>query len=870
MRHPWTAFSCLLLIVVSDASLGSAQPPKAAPTWSSAEPLSIPFAARMRQLDSGNIVVNPSFESGRRDGKARRGEAFALPGWQAIGSGVEWVHPGARGYAPEEANDGRCAIRIRRQKADEVGAADGVLSGYLPVIPGNYDFSYAVRLQDVAGRKRRLGTRLQDAVTVKVMFFDRKKNPLDAAVLNPVSGTRVDSSNKSLAFGGNWAVAEFPWSRVKARTANYPFSEGDIPDAARFVRLFLGLSGTGTLWLDAVDFRYSKWNFTALERMRPHFDKPLDTARSLIPTPRSVRVEEEIRYYDARDEDSAAPVIVIPDEPAPVELTAANVLKNRLEQAIRRAAAAVGGTAAPVRIMGRKADPAAVLSSKLVFAIGNNCLLEALKPDLPVLQIAEHPQGYVILSRPAGACRVVFLYGETPAGNFNAACTAVQLLDEERCVFRSAAVIDYPDFAGRSFIMPAIDDGGAFEATLDQLERLSLYKLNKAYAGTQGHTPQWYHPTDSFRRGMAALGRACRQNGAVELAVMINPYTHFDYGPDAESLPEDVRAAWDHGSPGSLEVLKEVFKIGLDAGAGTIMLLSDDFVPHEGKNPMNFCLFTLQDKTRFINLQNAQAHVINALKHWLDSDYPGTRFEFCPPWYANEFIDRSEGRAEIYFRELAFQIPGDVAILWTGPTVRSLSVDMADLYRYRQLIGRWPMFWDNTLYARNLETERYGGYATYYPGKVRMCNLFEPLDVDRPADFQQYNDGRQMFVNGGAGSEIFRIKFATVADYEWNTAAYQPERSLWKVLVRSYGRACARELMQFNHAYYGLYAICMRLERGGAKAGLRRRGDGFLAQLRASRTRIAAALSETHPLVEELSDLLSNQTRRFERVSQQG
>jgi len=96
------------------------------------------------------------------------------------------------------------------------------------------------------------------------------------------------------------------------------------------------------------------------------------------------------------------------------------------------------------------------------------------------------------------------------------------------------------------------------------------------------------------------------------------------------------------------------------------------FLPHTGKNRQNYSLYTVEDKKRFVNLQNAQAHIINALKHWIDSEYPGTRLEFCPPWYSNEHIDRSDGKAEDYFSELTFQIPHDVAVMWTGPTVRSL------------------------------------------------------------------------------------------------------------------------------------------------------------------------------------------------------
>ena len=74
-----------------------------------------------------------------------------------------------------------------------------------------------------------------------------------------------------------------------------------------------------------------------------------------------------------------------------------------------------------------------------------------------------------------------------------------------------------------------------------------------------------------------------------------------------------------------------------------------------------------------------------------------------------------------------------------------------------------------------------------------------------------------MYTNGSADSEVYKIKYATVADYEWNTAAYNPELSLWKVLCRTYGPACARELIRFSDAYYGIYGTCMRMEKEGAK-----------------------------------------------------
>jgi hypothetical protein len=240
--------------------------------------------------------------------------------------------------------------------------------------------------------------------------------------------------------------------------------------------------------------------------------------------------------------------------------------------------------------------------------------------------------------------------------------------------------------------------------------------------------------------------------------------------------------------------------------------------------------------------------------------------EFCPPWYANEFIDRSDGKAEIYFRELTQQIPRDVAIIWTGPTVRSLSIDMADIRRYGSLIGRWPMTWDNTLYARNIKSKNYGGYTTFYPGKVRMCNLFEPYDVYRPEKFHEYNDGARMYVNGKGLSEIYQIKYATAGDYLWNTSAYDPERSLWVVLSSTYGPNCARDLLLFNDAYYGLYDVCLRMELEGVSNEWITKGKGFSSALSNHLSHIAGQLPADQPILKEIAVLRNRLAERFKRL----
>jgi hypothetical protein len=622
------------------------------------------------------------------------------------------------------------------------------------------------------------------------------------------------------------------------------------------------------MWLDDVDFRYSKWNFSALERLKPYFDRPLSAVESLIPTPKDIRMVREINYLDPGRVENPGPLIVLPDNPAPADRSAARLLEKKLNAPLARSGLAGNPADSRARIVAGNIDGAALSSARLVFSIGRNQLLRELSPHLPLTSISGKPQGYVIQPIDSGSCHVVFLVGETAIGNFYAAATAAQLVEETRWVYHSAAVIDFPDFLGRSYLLKRWETLSELDRDIEGLERMGQYKLNKVYAGYEGRTKAWHQPDALFRTGVAEIGQRCRENGAMSLGVMVNPYSHFEFEPAAEALSDSLRYTWTHDSAASLETLKSVFRHGLNAGAKTIMLLADDFVPHEGRNRKNFSLYTPEDRKRFINLQNAHAFVINQLKAWLDRDHPGARFEFCPPWYANEFIDRSQGKAEIYFKELATQIPPDVAIVWTGPTVRSLSLDLADLRRFRDLIGRWPMFWDNTLYARNLETTTYGGYAAHYPGKVRLCNLFEPLDTDRPDAFHELNDGPHMYVNGTAASEVYRIKFATVADYEWNTSAYVPELSLWKALVKAYGVSAAKEALFFSEAYYGLYEVCMRMERAaGVQEAFDRQGGAWLTRIDQALSALRQHLPAGDDLIRELEAHRDRLKQRFEGLA---
>ena len=775
-------FLGITLITTACTTTGN-QVPYAPTAWSTSNPLHIPYQARREQYQRGNLAPNPSFEEGRHLTEGRDDE-FTLPGWEKVGRHVKWTDRDQDEDTTTGPNHNRRCIAIHRSKATELDEAEGVISDFIPVMPGNYDFHYQVRLNDIRSNKSRLGVKLFDAIVVKVLFFDASRTPVDAAQWNPVDDGLVDNSDKAFSFSHFWRIETFPWGQVRGRTYNYPFAEGDLPTGTSYVRLFFGLKGTGTMRVDDIYFGYSKWNFTALERFKPFFGQRLKTTELLVPTPKHFEAAGAITYYHAESPPSDLPVIVLPENPAPAEWSAARILQKKLNRVLKVPNEGINRSDRPIRILTNHFPATEVSGAGLILSIGPNSVYQRLRPHLPLAAIRGHAQGYVIQTAQDGSRPIVFLMGATPAGTYNAAATVVQLLEDDAFVFHKANVVDYPDFAGRAYFFKNWKNETALQEDLDAVERMSLYKLNRVYFGYDRSKKNWYAPDDLYRRGLSAAGRVFRESGVMRLAQMVNPYTHLPMEAPLQSLDDQARNTWSHSSPESLAALKGVYRIGLEAGADTLMLLADDFLPHTGANPQNYTLYTDADRKRFVNLQNAHAYIINRLKKWIDDDYPGTRLEFCPPWYSNEHIDRSHGKAERYFEALSIQIPRDVAIVWTGPTIRSLSIDKADLHRFHSLISRWPMIWDNTLYARNLEAQRYGGYPTHYPERVTLCNLFEPYDTNRPGNFHQYSDSRQSYINAHADTEVYRIKYATVADYLWNTSAYDPERSLWKVLVR--------------------------------------------------------------------------------------
>ena len=116
----------------------------------------------------------------------------------------------------------------------------------------------------------------------------------------------MDNSFKGYSFSNFFYIDKLDWSTINARTYNYPFTEGDIPDGTKYVKIFIGLKGIGTMWVDDVSFSYSKWNFTSKERMAWYKDEAFSPIEMLVPTPKYAQEGNEIKLKA----NEGVPVIV--------------------------------------------------------------------------------------------------------------------------------------------------------------------------------------------------------------------------------------------------------------------------------------------------------------------------------------------------------------------------------------------------------------------------------------------------------------------------------------------------------------------------------------------------------------------------------
>lgn len=467
-KRPQFIFYCILTILIVFYTCKQDDQTRLQAGWSSKDPIAIPVNARNHEKNLGNLVKNPSFETGKIYYEKSSIKSYDLNGWKKVGQNIFWVNSNSEEFLAEEVFEGIHSVKIVRSSSDETEkTGEGIISDYIKVIPGNYSLKLKLKLKDIYPNQSRLGTKMYDAINIRFQYFDKNKIEIKGEELNAFTNSKLDNSFKAFSLSNYSHIKEFGWGEVFGKTANFPFFDGDIPDEARYVRIFIGLKGTGTMWIDQVDFRYTEQNFTLLERLKPYFDSSYMAYDMVFPQPKSIIKRKAIKYF--KSDSSYYPVIVIPK----------NTSKYITESAMKFRDYLIKND----RVLIDKIDILDEIqlndySDRLVISIGGTDIYEEFGLNLPDSLISGRKEAYYI-QQIDDLEKVVFVRGNSPEAYQNAIKTLVQLFDNKNSTFYGADIIDYPDFKERAIVL------NQFAGELDELkniiELLQLNKFNSLY-----------------------------------------------------------------------------------------------------------------------------------------------------------------------------------------------------------------------------------------------------------------------------------------------------------------------------------------------------------------------------------------------------
>lgn len=440
-----------LLILLPGCNRTSDEESQDIEKWTSTDPLAVNYRARYNKYSAGNLLTNPSFELGRSKKNFQENKPAKIDGWEIIGKDVKWINLSDTSQKNKNhiTHSGQRSICIKRIQADETESmGQGVLSDYIKVIPGNYRLSLFLNLKEIKNPKSRLGTKIYDAVDIRVLFYDRNKLQIDGEQYSAHYGQRINSSFKGVSFSNFDQIDSTGWLHINGYSHIFPFADGDIPDKTKFVKIFIGLKGTGTMWADDISYTYTNQNLSTLERVSKFFDSTYAKAKLIIPQPQKVQILES-KYYYKKLHPQRFPYILLP---ATADKGSLNLAK-KLEDKIIELLITVGR-------LDKKSIPSIIKKSSaeipknhsLIFSIGETDIFREHKMDLPLQKIENKEQGYFINTIHT-LSDVIFICGNSNEGNYYAIQSLLQLFDNKSMLFHNANIIDYPDETIRSFLV---------------------------------------------------------------------------------------------------------------------------------------------------------------------------------------------------------------------------------------------------------------------------------------------------------------------------------------------------------------------------------------------------------------------------------
>jgi len=387
-------------------------------------------------------------------------------------------------------------------------------------------------------------------------------------------------------------------------------------------------------------------------------------------------------------------------------------------------------------------------------------------------EVPEKEEGYALGTGKADGKPVVALRGHDRLGLLWAISSFNQLVHvrEGKPVVRAAEVQDYPIGLQRGFLF------GRFSEKLPPRKSVHYsvhFKLNRpvyrhaafSYLTVDHPIMSWRDPanqTEYERECIRELGEVLTPLG-IEWYGGLHPH-HCPYEYELSAAPED------------LAIMMKYAEMIVQAG-GHFYLMFDDH--RFWMNPY--------DEKAFGTARRADVHVVNAIVERLSDRYPDTKLLYCPPFYwgPRGGVAKWYGETrEEYLDFVGKHLSDKVEIHWTGARVRSPGAKKEDVEWITGKLRRKPVFWQNWALNRHPTDPIEQWPKWLYKGFLAELNGYYINDPDN-------------------------ILLATIADYCWNPAAYDPERSIREAIGKLLGADTferfreADDLLSYLDKYWG-------------------------------------------------------------------
>ena len=738
-------------------------------------------------------------------------------------------------YSNDEAFSGKHAIKISRLMANETDKlGEGIESDFIRVIPGNYQFTLFIKLLNISGNRERLGTKIFDAVNIRFLYFDKNKIQIEGKHFYPQQGIYIDNSFKGYSFSNYWKIDSVDWIKVIGKSHNFPFPDGDILDEAKYIKIFLGLKGTGTMWIDSLNFRYTESNLTSLEKTLPFVDSTVEIHDILIPTPKQVSKLESIIYFKNENQNDL-PLIVIPPNSSKEIKSAAALLQEKIESVyLNKTRNKINISKNIVTYIPEKT----IHSNRLIFSIGKTGLYNKYKDKIISGDLVKHPQAYII-DTYYDLPNVVFLAGRSEIGNYFAACTAIQLFDNKSFIFHNAKISDYPDIAERDFVLSAdiYKDFNSYNSNI--LHELSRYKFSGIYLPFEFRTQNYKNSMSQYNK----LKYICNSTGVFKNYILLQQDSMCCI---SNCISDNEINSVKKNNSENCNIFPVSYLNSCNF-AGIAYMSKDYFLPENFTGECNISTehLPVDPGKDLIMLKKLQNRYKNSI-HNVD-------IEFLPPWYNNELIDYGQGKGESYFNNLNRYSKSYIKIFWTGTSFYSWEIDEADYLRFRQLIDDIPVLWDNSLLIRNSRCN-YGGYIPFYRDRIRLSSLIEPYWNEYCEEITF--DLSKIVFNYPPENELDIIRLCTALEFAWNSSDYNPDLTLVKVLTLRYGPSATKEILFFNDNYFKFYQIILKLKTEGISHKNIKKGELFIEELKLNFINLQYLLGKDNKLINELDLIL--------------